>query len=83
MFTNKDRLKPVNSLFIISDVNGNLVEYVLDVIIDTNKKVGNKTTNDSPIMLKITPKAQWSLQRYVASDELRYPISLENPLIFK
>ena len=50
----------MNSLFIISDVNGNLVEYVLDVIIDTNKKVGSKTTNDSPIMLKITPKAQWS-----------------------
>jgi len=74
-------LKPVNSLFVISDVNGNLVEYVLDVVIDTNKTPGNKPTNDSPIQLKITPKAQWPLQRFVSSDEIRYPLLSDNPLL--
>ena len=80
-FRFKDRLKPVNSLFVISDANGNLVEYVLDVVIDTSKTPGNKPTNDSPIQLKITPKAQWSLERFVSSDELRYPLLSDNPLL--
>lgn len=75
------RPKPVNSLFIISDVNGNLVEYTLDVMVDTSKAAGNKATNDSPILLKITPKAQWPLERFVASDEIKYPIESDNPLI--
>lgn len=52
---------------------------MLDVIIDTSK--GNKPTNDSPIQLKITPKAQWPLQRYVSSDELRYPLLSDNPIM--
>ena len=81
-FWYKDRLKPANSLFAISDVNGNLVEYVLDIIIDTSKTPGNKPTNDSPIQLKITAKAQWPLQRFVSSDELRYPLQPDNPLLF-
>jgi len=76
-----EKSKPVDSLFIISDVNGNLVEYVLDVVIDTSKLANHKATNDTPIQLKITPKAQWSLQRFVASDELRYPLQPDNPLI--
>jgi breast carcinoma-amplified sequence 3 len=76
-----DRLKPANSLFIISDVNGNLVEYVLDVLVDTSKSTNNKPTNDSPIQLKITPKAQWPLQRFISSDEVSYPIEMDNPLL--
>jgi hypothetical protein len=76
-----NRLKAANSLFIISDVNGNLVEYILDVLVDTNKSTGHKPTNDSPIQLKITTKAQWPLQRFVSSDEVNYPIELDNPLI--
>lgn len=69
-------------MFVISDVNGNLVEYVLDVIVDTSKMAGNKPTNDSPIQLRITPKAQWPLQRFITSDEVRYPIAGDNPLIW-
>jgi hypothetical protein len=42
---------------------------------------GNKPTNDSPIQLKLTPKAQWPLQRFISSDEVRYPISIDNPLL--
>jgi breast carcinoma-amplified sequence 3 len=85
-----DRLKPVSSLFVISDVNGNLVEYVLDVIVEkanasnaSNISGANSTkaSNDSPIHLKLTPKAQWPLQRYISSDELRYPLHYDNPLI--
>lgn len=75
------RLKPANSLFVISDVNGNLVEYVLDIVVDTSKSTGNKPTNDSPIQLKITPKAQWPLQRIISSDEINYPIQHDNPLV--
>jgi breast carcinoma-amplified sequence 3 len=40
-----------------------------------------KASNDSPIHLKLTPKAQWPLQRYISSDELRYPLNYDNPLI--
>ena len=76
-----NRLKAAPSLFLISDVNGNLVEYVLEVLIDTSKTPGNKPTNDSPILLKITPKAQWPLQRLITSDEIRYPIQPDNPLV--
>lgn len=43
---------------------------------------GNKPTNDSPIQLKLTPKAQWPLQRFITSDEMRYPISIDNPLLY-
>lgn len=68
-------------MFIISDVNGNLVEYVLDVLVDTSKSTNNKPTNDSPIQLKITPKAQWPLQRFISSDEVSYPIEMDNPLL--
>jgi len=75
-----NKLKPVNSLFVISDVNGNLVEFVLDVIVDKSK-TGNKVTNDSPIQLKITPKAQWPLQRLITSEEVNYPIQPDNPLL--
>lgn len=50
-------------------------------MIDSNKAAGNKATNDSPILLKVIPKAQWPLQRIVATDELRYPIQPDNPLI--
>ncbi|CAF0706289.1 unnamed protein product [Brachionus calyciflorus] len=73
-----NRVRPVNSLFVISDSNGNLVEYVLDVLIDTGKN--SKPSNDSPVMLKITPKAQWPLHRYISSDEQPYPILNDNPL---
>ena len=62
-------------------MNGNLVEYVLDVLVDTSKSTGNKPTNDSPIQLKITPKAQWPLQRFISSDEVSYPIEMDNPLL--
>lgn len=42
---------------------------------------GNKPTNDSPIQLRITPKAQWPLQRFITSDEVRFPIAGDNPLL--
>ena len=80
MLNLKGRLKPVNSLFAISDVNGSLVEFVLDVSIDTSK--GSRPTSDSPIQLKISPKAQWPLQRFVSSDEVRYPVKPDNSLLF-
>jgi hypothetical protein len=76
-----NRLKPASSLFVISDVNGNLVEYTLDVIIDTTKMPNNKPTNDSPVQLKLTPKAQWPLERFISSREVRYPIDNDNPLL--
>lgn len=50
-------------------------------MIDSNKAAGSKATNDSPILLKVIPKAQWSLQRIVATDELKYPIQPDNPLL--
>lgn len=62
-------------------MNGNLVEYVLDILVDTSKTPGNKPSNDSPIQLKITPKAQWPLHRYISNDEVRYPIQIDNPLL--
>ena len=77
----QDRPKAANSLFVISDANGNLVEYVLDVIVDTSKTMGHKPTNDSPIQLRITSKAQWPLQRLISGDEVRYPIQADNPLL--
>lgn len=43
---------------------------------------GNKPTNDSPIQLRITPKAQWPLQRFITSDEVRYPVTSDNPLVW-
>lgn len=43
---------------------------------------GNKPTNDSPIQLRITPKAQWPLQRFITSDEVRYPVISDNPLVW-
>ena len=70
----------MNSLFAISDVNGSLVEFALDVVIDTSKN--SRPTNDSPIQLRITPKAQWPLQRFVSSEEIKYPIKTDNPLLF-
>jgi len=75
------RLKPANSLFVISDANGNLVEYVLDIVVDTSKSIANKPTNDCPIQLKITPKAQWPLQRIITADEINFPIQSDNPLL--
>ena len=78
-FHDSVKLKPVSSLFVISDVNGNLVEYVLDVMIDGGKN--SKPSNDSPIMLKITPKAQWPLNRFISNDEVTYPIQTDNPLM--
>lgn len=75
------KLKPANSLFVISDANGNLVEYVLDIVVDTSKSIANKPTNDCPIQLKITPKAQWPLQRIITADEVNYPIQSDNPLL--
>jgi hypothetical protein len=75
------RLKPANSLFVISDANGNLVEYVLDIVVDTSKSMANKPTNDCPIQLKITPKAQWPLQRIITADEVNFPIQSDNPLL--
>ena len=62
-------------------MNGNLVEYVLDICVDATKSSANKPTNDSPITLKLTPKAQWPLQRFISSDEVRYPIQADNPLL--
>ena len=54
---------------------------MLDICVDATKSSGNKPTNDSPITLKLTPKAQWPLQRFISSDEVRYPIQPDNPLI--
>lgn len=53
---------------------------MLDVSVDMSK-TGNKRTNDSPIMLKVTPKAQWPLQRSIAINELKYPLFNDNPLL--
>lgn len=77
---NLDRLKPISSLFVISNTNGNLIEYVLEVNVDI-AKTGNKRTNDSPILLKITPKAQWPLQRSITTNEAKYQLNMDNPLL--
>jgi hypothetical protein len=67
---------------VISDVNGNLVEYVLDVVVDTSKtSSGSRPSNDSPVYLRLTPKAQWPLQRFISSEEVKYPIQADNPLL--
>lgn len=73
------KLRPINSLFVISDINGNLVEYALDVVVDNGKNA--KPSNDSPIMLRITPKAKWPLNRFISNDEICYPIQSDNPLM--
>ena len=67
----------------ISDVNGNLVEYVLDVVVDTSKtsNSNNRPSNDSPVYLKLTPKAQWPLQRFISSEEVKCPLQSDNPLL--
>lgn len=62
-------------------MNGNLVEYVLDVVIDTSKSASGKPSQDCPIQLKITPKAQWPLQRFISSAEVKFPLYGDNPLI--
>ena len=76
----KDRLKSVSSLFVISNTNGNLIEYVLEVNVDVTK-TGNKRTNDSPILLKVTPKAQWPLQRSISTSDAKYQLNVDNPLL--
>ncbi|RNA07828.1 breast carcinoma-amplified sequence 3 isoform X2 [Brachionus plicatilis] len=73
------KLKPVNSLFVISDINGNLVEYALDVVVDSGKT--SKPSNDSPVVLRISPKAQWPLNRFISNDEVPCPIQSDNPLM--
>ena len=53
----------------------------MDVLVDTSKSTSNKPSNDSPIQLKIAPKAQWPLQRFISSGEVSYPIEIDNPLL--
>ncbi|XP_074641601.1 BCAS3 microtubule associated cell migration factor-like isoform X2 [Tubulanus polymorphus] len=69
--------KSVESLFVMSHT-GNLVEYVLD----PHLKSGiDKATDDSPIEVTATAKAQWNLIRSINSPEMRPPLSTTNPLI--
>jgi hypothetical protein len=80
VFLSIDRLRPVNSLFVFSNFNGNLCEYTLDVNI---VKSNNKITNDSPVQLKIQPKAQWPLQRLITSSEVNFKLRPDNPLLLQ
>jgi hypothetical protein len=53
------------------------------VLVDNSKSNPNtnKPSNDSPVYLKLTPKAQWPLQRFISSDESKFPLNSDNPLL--
>lgn len=51
---------------------GNLIEYKLDVHLAQNKP----PSNDSPIQLRVLPKAQWPLQRSIR-DSCSSPVSFK------
>ncbi|CAF1211364.1 unnamed protein product [Rotaria magnacalcarata] len=61
------------SLYIIS-WHGRLIEYVLEPIADTSKH-GNRVTPETPLILKTSPKAQWSLQKLTTWPEVRIPVA--------
>ena len=62
LFPEPPRSSPIDSLFIL-ELHGNLIEYVME-------PHGMKTapqSDDTPLELSTTPRAQWSLVRLVKS----------------
>ncbi|VDI22014.1 Hypothetical predicted protein [Mytilus galloprovincialis] len=67
----------VDSLFVMSQT-GMLSEYILE----PRAKVGlDKISGDSPLELVVTGYTQWTLQRSKTSDEIKLPLTNNNPLI--
>ncbi|XP_063448819.1 BCAS3 microtubule associated cell migration factor-like [Mytilus trossulus] len=67
----------VDSLFVMSQT-GMLSEYILE----PRAKLGlDKVSGDSPLELVVTGYTQWTLQRSKTSDEIKLPLTNNNPLI--
>ncbi|CAH1800471.1 unnamed protein product, partial [Owenia fusiformis] len=73
----EEQKRAVDSLFILN-AYGVLSEYVLE----PKPKSGlDKVTEDSPIEVTETPRAQWILTRGASNSELKPPLLSNNPLL--
>lgn len=67
----------VDSLFVMSQT-GVLSEYILE---PRAKSGVDKVSGDSPLELVVTGYTQWNLQRPKASEEIKPPLTNNNPLL--
>ncbi|CAM1308780.1 BCAS3 (predicted) [Pycnogonum litorale] len=73
----KSEAKPVDSLYVVG-CHGNLIEYVLE---PKPTPTTGKVTEDSPIELIVSARAQWSLSRDCNLPDVKPPLLSTNPLI--